>query len=298
MVDNILERFDMQDCHPVATPLAVGTVYSKADCPTSDIEKEQMKSYPYRTLIGMLMYLMLATRPDLAYSVSYLSQFLDNPGIIHWEGAKRVIRYLKGTKSFGIYYKCSGKMKFTPQGLASTSFITTRPPTIEGMTDSDYAADIDDRVSRTGYVFTMSNGAISWKSVKQRTVTLSSTEAEYYAMSHAGREAVWIKILLTELGFGPSIPIMLRGDNQGALALLKNPVHHGRTKHIAIHHHWIREHIANGDFDTEYVNTKRNYSDIMTKALPRDPHAEHRTSMGMITKSEFNSYDVLNEGKY
>lgn len=177
-VKDVLERFGMQDAKPASTPLDPGT---KLEISTGEPSPEEER-LPYRELIGALMYLAVCTRPDVAFTVSYLSQFGSCFRTEHWAAAKRVLRYLRGTPDVGLRFHCTG-----------------RP--LEGFVDADWANCPSDRKSYTGFAFTLAGCPISWESRKQRTVALSSTEAEYMALSDPAKEATYLRRLLTELGF-------------------------------------------------------------------------------------------------
>ena len=223
-----------------------------------------MAGIPYRNIIGSLMYAMTGTRPDIAYAIGALSQFNENPGELHWKAAKRVLRYLKGTKDFTLVYRKGQK-------------------SLEGYSDADWGANPDDRRSTTGYLFTLSGSCISWNSCKQPTVALSSTEAEYMALSQATKEAIWLKWLLEELGFHtPSQASIIHSDNQGCIALGKNPVHHARTKHIDIHHHFIRERIETGEIQVVFCGTDDMLADVLTKGLTKAKHEHFTSGMGLL----------------
>jgi len=191
-VTELLQRFEMQDCRPVSTPLDVNTKLTKTDSWTSADGEEP----PYRELVGCLLYLSVATRPDLAHAVSQLSQFNDCFGRSHWIAAKRVLRYLKKTADFGITYKYGES-------------------DLQGFVDADWAGSVHDRKSFTGYAFMMNGGCVSWDSRKQRTVALSSTEAEYMALSEAAKEAVYLRRLVQKLGVNAD-NLTLSSDNLGA----------------------------------------------------------------------------------
>ncbi|KAH9112109.1 hypothetical protein AeMF1_013507 [Aphanomyces euteiches] len=246
---SVLAKFNMQECKPVKTPQVSGQRLSKLMCPTTDDEKTEMSRIPYRSAVGCLMYLMVATRPDIAVAVGVASQFLENPGQQHWSAVKRIFRYLKGTEDFGIEY--SGSQD------------------VCGYTDADWAGDTGTRHSTSGYCFMLNNGLVSWKSRKQRTVALSSTEAEYMGLSEASQEAVWMKRLLLDLGeVDIRTPIVVWEDNQGSIALAKNPQHHNPTKHIDIRYHFAREKVQDQDIALKYCPTQNMIADIFTKALP------------------------------
>lgn len=161
----------MKDAKTISTPLEVNIKITKEASPRSEDERAEMKNRPYRELVGGIIYLANATRPDLAFAVSILSRFSTNPGELHWMLAKRVLRYLKGTSHYGIKY-------------------TKNQDLLTAYTDSDWAGDVDDRKSCTGNVIILANGPISWKSKKQASVALSTMEAEYSALAEMSREIV------------------------------------------------------------------------------------------------------------
>ncbi|XP_035211735.1 secreted RxLR effector protein 161-like [Stegodyphus dumicola] len=196
-----------------------------------------MKNVPFINLIGLLMYLSVATRPDITYDVNFSSQF-NNPGKEHWHAAKRIIRYLKGTQDQGLIYTKTGK------------------PLI-AFVDADWTSNVNDRKSYTGFVYILSGSAITWESRKQRSVALSSTEAEYsyMALSEAAKETVYLRRFLKELSYNIEHPTTIYCDNQGAQKITKNSVFHSRTKHIDIRHHFVREVYERGELDVQYIPT-------------------------------------------
>jgi hypothetical protein len=211
------------------------------------------------------MYAALATRPDIAYAVTALCQFMAKPNISHWTAAKRVFRYLQGTREHQLVYGDHGA-KHIP---------------LHGYSDSDWGNDEVDRRSVTGWVYMLHGGAISWQSCKQHTVALSSVEAEYMAAAQATREAVWWRAFFTELGLPPSAATVVYSDSQGAIALGKNPEHHKRTKHIDIQHHYVREQVAAGTITMPYISTDDMVADVLTKPLAADRHARLARAMGV-----------------
>uniref|UniRef100_H3HA27 Integrase catalytic domain-containing protein n=1 Tax=Phytophthora ramorum TaxID=164328 RepID=H3HA27_PHYRM len=214
------------------------------------VHEDTMKNVPYRSAVGALMYLMVATRPDLAAAVGMLSQFSADPCPTHWQALKRVLRYLQATPTHGL--------EFSREDSVSMC----------GYSDADWAGDVESRRSTSGYAFMMNGGCISWRSKKQRTVALSSTEAEYMALSEATQEAVWLKVFLCELGeMASDEAVKIYEDNQGSIALAKNPQFHKRTKHIDIRYHFVREKVEDGQVVLQYVSTTDMLADIMTKAI-------------------------------
>ncbi|XP_065880880.1 retrovirus-related Pol polyprotein from transposon TNT 1-94 isoform X1 [Euphorbia lathyris] len=199
----------------------------------------------YRRLVGKLNYLTV-TRPDIAYSVSVVSQFMSSPTVDHWTALEQILCYLKGTPGRGLLYKNYGHTQ------------------IECFSDADWAGDKDDRRSTTGYCVFVGGNLISWKSKKQHVVSRSSAECEYRAMSQSVCEIMWIRHLLSELGFNVSIRVC---DNQAALHIASNPVFHERTKHIEIDCHFVREKPEENIIATAYIGTNEQLGDIFTKAL-------------------------------
>lgn len=247
-LNDILERFGMIDAKPVSTPIEPGTKLKRND---DKLIIEKFKNLPYRELVGALMYLAVCTRPDISHAVSYLSQFNSCYDSTHWSAAKRVLRYLKGTENMGLYFKKDQKL-------------------LTGYVDADWGNCPEDRRSYTGFVFILGGSPISWESRKQRTVALSSTEAEYMALTEAAKEAVYLRRLLSELGFDKLGHVSLFCDNNGAQKLAKNAIFHNRTKHIDIRYHFIRHILKTEDhFEIEYVSTNDMAADVFTKGLSR-----------------------------
>lgn len=153
---------------------------------------------------------------------------------------------------------------------------------VVGYTDADWAGDVDDRKSTSGYVFLLSGGPISWKSQKQKCVALSTAEAEYVAMANAAQESVWLGQLMAEFTVSEEAPMLLYEDNQSAIAMSRNPQFHGRAKHIDIKHHYIREQVSNGTIMLEYCSTSEMLADILTKGLTREIFCKLLDRSGVI----------------
>ncbi|KAJ4721544.1 Retrovirus-related Pol polyprotein from transposon TNT 1-94 [Melia azedarach] len=214
-IQKILSRFGMSTAKPIDTPSAANAHLSVAFAPKSVEEKEYMSRVPYASAVGSLMYAMICTRPDLAQSVSVVSRFMGEPGKEHWQVVKRIFRYLKGTFDVGLIYG------------GDTQCLVT------GFSDFDYAGDVDSRRSMTGYVFTLGSSVVSWKATLQPIVTLSTTEAEYMALTEAAKEEIWLKGLVSDLGLHHNQAIVYC-DSLSAICLAKDQVHHERTKHIDV----------------------------------------------------------------
>ena len=255
---SLLQTFGMQDCKPVSTPVNVGSKLTKATDDDDSVDQQK-----YQSAIGSLMYLSVSTRPDISYTVSCLARFSAKPTREHWTALKRLLRYLKGTLKHGILYTKDGS------------------DTCTGYTDADWAGDVDSRRSTSGYIFSLSGGAISWRSQKQKCVALSTTEAEYVAMASAAQESVWLRQLIAELTNSSTTeaPTLLYEDNQSAIAMTKNPQYHGRAKHIDIRHHFIRQQVAQG---IEYCPTVEMTADILTKGLSQERFCILRHKAGVV----------------
>jgi hypothetical protein len=247
-IKSIVDRFNLTDAKAVNTPMIPGAVYSKKDTPSDPAEAARMKKTPYREAIGSLMYAAVATRPDIAFAVSTLSQFLDNPGEAHWDAVKRVFRYLSGTANLALTY--GGERH-----------------DLLGYTDADGATQ-EHRRAISGHAFLIDGGAVSWSSRKQELVTLSTAEAEYVAATHAAKEGIWLRRLLSEL-FPPAPPTTtLHCNNQAACKLATTDNFHARTKHIDIRYHFILQVIEDGSLNIVYCPTDDMIADTLTKAVP------------------------------
>ena len=223
-----------------AVPLSTSQSPSKLE----DIAR--MRNIPYREAVGSLMYAAMGTRPDIAFTISTVAQFSENPGWVHWEAVKRIFKYLLGTKKLELTYGERG---------------------LVGYVDADGASQ-EHRRAISGYVFMVDGGAVSWSSKKQEIVTLSTMEAEYVAQTHAAKEAMWFRQLLMELFGTMESPTTLFSDSKSAIALAQDGHYHARTKHIDIRYHFIRYIIDAGTIKLVYCSTDDMTVDTLTKALP------------------------------
>ena len=262
---DVLEQYSMTDCVAVSTPLDPNSKLSKEQCPTTDEEKAQMRAYPYAQLVGSLMYLAIATRPDISYAVGLLGRFSSNPGLAHWKAAKHVLRYLKGTKDI--------KLTYAPDPSQSELFLS--------YCDADHGGDRDNKRSTSGMVIKMGTGAISWGSRLQSIATLSTTEAEYVSAVSAGQEMVWLRNLLLEFGYDFSSASTLFVDNQSAISVANNPEHHGRMKHLDLRFYWLRDMVELGLIQVKHIRTDQMPADILTKPLGRLKVVEMRSMLGL-----------------
>ena len=248
----VIQKFNMESSKPVSTPLASHFKLNKDQSPKTEEERVKMDSKPYASGVGSLMYAMVCTRPDIAYAMSIVSRFIADPGEEHWNALKWIMRYIAGTLTLGLIYRCKNRSDAE----------------VNGFVDSDYAGCIDTRRSLTGYVFTIRGGCVSWKSNLQKVVALSSTEAEYMAATEAIKEAIWLKGLAKEFGFN-SENVTVHCDNQSALHLMKNPILHERSKHIDIKMHFIRDIISDQTVQVMKIHTDHNPADMFTKPVNR-----------------------------
>ncbi|KAE8695859.1 U-box domain-containing protein 31 [Hibiscus syriacus] len=261
-INKVLSRFNIQDAKPVSTPLGVHFRLSKDQSPKTEEERAHMVKVPYASTIGSLMYAMVCTRPDIAHAVGAVSRYMNNPGKVHWEAVKWILRYLRGTTNKALCFKGGDTI-------------------LTGYVDADLAGNVDIRRSTTGYVYTLGGTAVSWVSQLQKIVALSTTEAEYVAVTEASKEMVWFQSFLEELGKKQE-NIVLYCDSQSAIHLAKNPSFHSRTKHIQLRYHFIRSLLEDGILKLEKISRAQNPADMLTKAVTTDKLKLCSTSVGML----------------
>lgn len=226
-------------------------------------EEKAVDATHYKSLIGGLRYLV-HTRPDIAYSVGVASRYMERPTTVHQNAVKRILRYVQGTLQFGLVYsRTSGNNILT------------------GFADSDLAGNLDDRKSTGGMCFYLNESLITWVSQKQRCVALSSCEAEFMAATAAACQAIWIRNVLNQITAETIGPVILYIDNKSAIDLAKNPVFHGRSKHIHVRYHFIRECVERGDIVLKHVASEKQKADILTKALTTIKFERMRSLLGI-----------------
>ncbi|KAE8671027.1 hypothetical protein F3Y22_tig00112000pilonHSYRG00251 [Hibiscus syriacus] len=253
----ILKKYNMENCNPVSTPMEPGAKLSKFD------GGERVDASRYRSLVGSLRYLT-CTRPDLSLSVGIVSRFMEEPVYSHWKALKRILRYIQGTVSLGLFYSKAEDYKLV------------------GYSDSDWCGDIDDRKSTSGYVFFMGDTAFTWLSKKQPIVTLSTCEAEYVAASWCVCHAIWLRNLLSKMELKQLGVTVIHVDNKSAIELAKNPVNHERSKHIDVRFHFIRDHVKEGSVELVHVASQDQVADIFTKPLPKVLLDKCKKMIGMM----------------
>ena len=243
-ITDLLNKYNLAEAKPVNTPLAASTPLILNSGDTLPDASQ------YRSIVGSLQYLAF-TRPDVSFAVNKLSQFVHKPTHDQLQAAKRVLRYLAGTRNHGIFLQASS------------------PMTLHAFSDADWAGDTNDYISTNGYLIYIGTNPISWSSRKQRGVARSSTESEYRAVANTAAEVRWICSLLTDLKISlPTTPVIYC-DNIGATYLCANPVFHSRMKHIALDYHFVRHQIQDGMLRISHVSTHDQLADTLTKPLPR-----------------------------
>ena len=213
------------------------------------------------------MYLMLSTRPDIAFAVNQISQFCENPQPAHWAAVKRIFSYLQGTRDYGLRFGPSISVPI-------------------GYTDSDYAGNTHTRQSTSGFIFILNGGPIAWSSRRQQCIALSTTEAEYVAACEAAKESVWLRRLLLEIIPDWKQPFPLMCDNISSIELTRSPKFHQRTKHIDVRFHFIRACQEAKEIDVKYITTAEQLADSFTKPLPNPRFSHLREAFGIVPVPE------------
>jgi hypothetical protein len=218
----------------------------------------------YRSLVGSLRYLV-HTRPDLAFFVGYVSRFMEDPHEEHLVAVKHILRFIAGTCDWGLWYARRKEEQ----------------PRLLGYSDNDLAGYVDSRKSTSGVIFFLGERAISWQSLKQKVVALSSCDAEYIATATASIQGVWLGRLLGELMNKTARRPLLKIDNKSAISLIKNHVHHDWSRHIEVRFHLIRDHVQRRLIEVEFVRTDEKIGDIFTKPLSRVKFLEFVVAIGL-----------------
>jgi Reverse transcriptase (RNA-dependent DNA polymerase)/gag-polypeptide of LTR copia-type/Integrase core domain/GAG-pre-integrase domain/Zinc knuckle len=253
-IESIVRRYGFEDLKPISTPMDPNVKLSTTQNPSTGAQYAAMRHIPYREAVGSSMYAMLGTRPDIAFANTVVSKFSGNPGMAHWEAVKRIYRYLIGTKDMWLTYGGEERV-------------------LVGYVDAD-GSMAEDRHAISGYAFLIDGGAVSWSSKRQEIVSLSTTESEYVAATHAAKEALWLRSLISQLFGNTAEATTIFSDNQSAIALTKDHQYHARTKHIDVRFHFIRWVVENGQLRLIYCPTADMVADTLTKALP-SPKVKH-----------------------
>jgi len=262
----ILKRCDMEHCNAATTPAETRLQLSKSE------EEQDVDPTQYRRLIGSLRYLC-NTRPDLAFSVGIASRFMERPKVSHLAAVKRILRYVKGTLGCGILFPASDM---------------GRSCELLGYTDSNWCGDKDDRKSTAGYLFMFGKAPISWCSKKEPVVAHSSCEAEYIAASMCACQAVWLVNLCKEFDSSRNGAVLLLVDNISAIILAKNPIAHGRSKHIEMRFHYLRELVSSGQLRLGYCRSEEQVADLLTKGVTSDVFKRLVKKLSMMSVEHLN----------
>ncbi|GLT61624.1 hypothetical protein SLA2020_343190 [Shorea laevis] len=215
-------------------------------------------------MIGNLLYLS-ATEPDIMYSVSVLSRFMQSLSEIHLKGAKRILKYVKGTIDFGVMYSRSNEIKLL------------------GFTDSDWVGSEDDMESTSGCCFSIGSGMISWCSRKQDAVAQSTAKSEYIAIANAANQAIWIRKVMRDLKHAQKEPTVILRDNKSTIAIVRNPVFHRRSRHIKVKYHSIREAEHDNEVQLIHYSSEEQIANIFTKGLQKSKFKLLREQVGMCS---------------
>jgi hypothetical protein len=249
----------MEECKSMTTPMNVKEKFCKDD------GADKVDEAIYRSLIGCLMYLT-ATRPDIMHAVSLLSRFMHCASEVHFKAAKRVVRYIKGTLSYGIQFSCIENFD------------------LQGYADSDWAGSCDDMKSTSRYCFSFGSRIFSWCSKKQEVIAQSTAEAEYVAATAAANQVLWLRKILADLDMEQKKATRVNVDNQAAIAISNNPIFHGKTKHFKLKYYFLREVQKNEEIQLIYCRTEDQLADILTKPLSKTRFEILRNKIGVCSK--------------
>lgn len=255
-LEKILQKFQMLNCKEISTPIEQNLKFDILNRTHSENEQIENKC---RQLIGSLLYACSATRPDLCVAVSFLSRYQHCASQMLYKFLKRVLRYVKGTLNLSLIYKCNQKGNLI------------------GNVDADWAGDTKDRKSTSGFIFKIFNCPVSWCTKKQLSVSLSSTEAEYIALSVAITEGCWLKYLLNDFGYEMMIDIF--EDNQSVIKIAQNNESNKRLKHLDIRYHFIVEKVTNKKVRLNYIKSNENVADLFTKPLGKQMFIKFRNEI-------------------
>jgi hypothetical protein len=274
-VTNLLASYHLLQSQPQSTPLrhSLHLLPPTPHNSLSDIADCDITAH-YQALVGSLTYLAVCTRPDLAYTTMALGQFNANPTRAHLLAAKGVLHYLIGTVDYSLEYGTRPSSDDPMFGAYTRGYL---------LTNADWATDQSDWKSVSGYLFYLFCSLVSWSAVKQKTIALSSTESEYMAMAHTMKEALWLRLFLSNVHLPMPHPFPLLCNNVGAMDIANLDSTSSRSKHIDIRYHFIREHLALGSFLTSWVPTSDMTADILTKPLGLPLHTKHMVNLGLIS---------------
>ena len=253
---DLLAETGLLDCKPAESPMVVNHKLQIVEG-AEFTDREQ-----YQKLVGKLIYLS-HTRPDIAYAVGVVSQFMHNPQVDHMDAALRIVRYLKHSPGRGVLFRKNGHLR------------------IQAYTDADWAGNPNDRRSTSGYFTLVGGNLVTWKSKKQKVVAMSCAEAEFQGIARGVAEVLWLGKLLGELGFPQKEACDLMRDNKAAINISENSVQHDRTKHVEVDRHFIKEKLEAGILSLPFVRSEEQLADILTKAIPTKSFEEVLCKLGV-----------------
>ena len=268
----VLKRFGMSDCKSVSTPMSPSHSVGASDCPSTDAELKDLKTCHElcRSIVGSISYAALSTRPDVCTACIICAKYAHNPGRAHLVAAKRILRYLAGTKNLCLTF--GGKPFPHSDDLLQSQFDPRGPNNqwLHGYCDANWAGDKDSRKSTSGYMFFLMGGPVSWKSRMQKCIAMSSAESEYIAACASAKEAKWLRLMLSELEPNSNtmnVPVPISCDSQSAIAIVKNRSCTSRTKHIELRYHLVRDYAMRGIVVFTCCPTACNVADLLTKPV-------------------------------
>jgi hypothetical protein len=261
-IEDMLSKFQMDECSTAAIPMSPTNPLLTKPSPTKK-GKAPAEARRFRQLLGSLTYAMTGTRPDIAFVIGFLGRFSNQATAAHWSAAVDVLRYLKGTMDYGL--------RFSPGSDL----------TLEGYSDATWISCPDTARSVNGYHINLSGASIAWSSKRQRRCAVSSCDAEYLGLGDASRTIVGLRNFFDEINVEQPLPTVLHGDNQGSIALAKNPEHHHRNRHVRLSEQIVREHVAEGLITVDYLPTNDMSADALTKPLAAAKFVKFRSDMGV-----------------
>ena len=225
---------------------------------------ESVSQVEYSRVTDSIIFLMSCTRPDIAYAVNKLSRYTSNPGVMHWQGIMRVLKYLRFTHDYGLHY-------------------TRYPTVLEGYSDANWISNVKDSKSYSGYVFTLGGVTISWKSSKQTVIARSIMESEFIALDKCGEEAEWLRHFLEDIPrwLRPVPPICIHDDSQFAISRAQSSMYKGKSRHIHRRHNTIRQLLSTRVISRDFVKSKDNIADPLTKGLNGELVEKSSKGMGL-----------------
>nr|KYP46269.1 Retrovirus-related Pol polyprotein from transposon TNT 1-94 [Cajanus cajan] len=260
----------MEKCSASPVPIQKGDKFSLTQCPKNDLERKKMEAIPYASVVGSIMYAQICVRPDISFAIGMLGRYQNNPGMEHWKAAKKLLRYLQGTKCHMLTYRRSNHLE------------------VIGYSNSNFVGCVDSRKSILGYVFILARGAISWKSAKQIVVASSTMEAEFVVCFEATIQANWLRNFILGLGIVDSIakPLKMYCDNFTTIFFSKNDKYSKGTKHIELKYFVVKEEVQKQRVSIEHISTNLMIVDPLTKGLPPKTFIEHVKNMGIIVTND------------